>query len=247
MKAHALLIAGCLCVATALAQDAEQTAVDKYGPTVEITADPTHHLKIDNPYIRAFYVEVAPQQSTLMHHHGKDYIAVAYGHGDVDSIRSDGTTKHVVLEDGDVLYTPAPLTHVAIDRAATPFRNATIELLQNDGHPVCVNKCQDDPRAKDWPPLPAGVKLIGYGDTFRIVGATIQPKQTVSGEQPFPHLTILLTDMQLHTGPPGSTGTDINRKAGDMIFHGPHPDNGLTNTGDQPLRLVVVEFKPVRE
>jgi len=51
----------------------------------------------------------------------------------------------------------------------------------------------------------------------------------------------------LHTGPPGSTGTDINRKAGDMIFHGPHPDNGLTNTGDQPLRLVVVEFKPVRE
>ena len=182
-----------------------------------------------------------------MHHHPHDYIAVAFGHSVVDSTTPDGKVKHIVLEDGDVLYTPAGLTHAAADRAATPFRNATIELMENNGHPVCVNKCQDDPRAKDWPALHEGSKLIGYGDTFRITEATIQPKQTISTDVPYPHLTVLLTDMHVHTGPEGSGGMDFNQKAGDMIFHGGHPDHGLTNTSDQPLRLVVVEFKPAKE
>ncbi len=165
----------------------------------------------------------------------------------VDSTKADGSTRHIVFEEGDVLYTPAGLTHMASNRADTPFRNATIELLQNNGGPVCVKNCEDDPRAKDWPALPPGAKLIGYGDTFRMSEATIQPKQTVSTDVPFPHLTVLLTDMHVRTGPEGSSGMDFNQKAGDMIFHGGHPDHGLTNTSDQPLRLVLVEFKPAKE
>ena len=247
MKIHLLLLLLCLAACLAAAQDAKQATLDKYGPTVEITAEPSHHLKIENPYIRAFYIDVAPQKSTLMHHHGTDYIGVALGHTEVDSITPDGTVKHVVLEDGDVRYTPAGLTHVATDLAATPFRNATIELLQNQGHPVCVKNCENDPRAKDWPPLTEESKLIGYGDTFRISEATIKPKQTISTEEPFPHLVIMLADMQGHVGPQGSGGSDISQKTGDMMFHGGHGDHGLTNIGAQDVRMVVVEFKPGKE
>ena len=247
MKILRFLLLFCLGGSLALAQDGKQATLDKYGPTVEITAEPSHHLKIDNPYIRAFYVEVAPHQSTLMHHHGYDYLAVILGHSEIESITPDGTVKHSVLEDGAVGYTPAGLTHVATDLAATPFRNATIELLQNQGHPVCVKNCENDPRAKDWPPLTPESKLIGYGDTFRISLATIQPKQTVSTNEPFPHLVVLLTDMNAHTGPQGKEGKDVTMKADEMIFHGGHPDNGLTNTGPQDVRMVVVEFKPGKE
>jgi len=246
MKTYRLLLLLACAGGLALAQDAKQATADKYGPTVEITAEPSHHLKIDNPYIRAFYVEVAPHQSTLMHHHGYDYLAVILGHSEIDSITPDGTVKHVVFEDGAVGYTPAGLTHVATDLAATPFRNATIELLQNQSHPVCVKNCDNDPRAKDWPPLTAESKLIGYGDSFRISLATVKPQQTVSTDEPFPHLVILLTDMHGHSGPAGSGGTDVNQKAGDMLYHGSHPNNGLTNVGDQDMRLVVVEFKPAK-
>jgi len=237
----------CLVSGFAAAQDAKQATSDKHGPTVEITAEPSHHLKLDNPYIRAFYIDVAPQKSTLMHHHGYDYMAVALGHTEIDSITPDGKVKHVVLEDGAVGYTPAGLTHVASNLAATPFRNATIELLQNQGHPVCVKNCESDPRAKDWPPLTEESKLIGCGDTFRISQATIKPKQTVSTEEPFPHLVVLLTDMHAHTGGQGSEGMDVNQKAGDMMFHGGHPDHGLTNVGDQDMRMIVVEFKPPKD
>jgi hypothetical protein len=247
MKILRFLLLLCLGAGVALAQDAKQATLDKYGATVEITAEPSHHLKIEKPYVRAFYVEVAPDQSTRMHHHGYDYLAVILGHSEIDSITSDGTVKHSVLEDGAVGYTPAGLTHVATDRAATPFRNATIELLQNQGHPVCVKNCENDPRAKDWPPLTAESKLIGYGDSFRISSATIKPKQTVSTDEPFPHLVVMLTDMNAHTGPAGSGGSDMNQKAGAMMFHGSHPDSGLTNVGDQDVRLVVVEFKPSKE
>ncbi len=242
-----LLLSLCLAASLTAAQDAKLAPADKYGPTVEITAEPSHHLKIDNPYIRAFYIDVAPQKSTMMHHHGYDYMAVAFGHTEIDSITPDGKVKHVVLEDGAVGYTPSGLTHLATNLAATPFRNATIELLQNQGHPVCVKNCENDPRAKDWPALTAESKLIGYGDTFRISEATIKPKQTVSTDEPFPHLVVLLTDMHGQTGGKGGQVVNFDQKAGDMMYHGGHPDHGLTNVGDQDMRLIVVEFKPGKE
>ena len=107
-----------------------------------------------------------------------------------------------------------------------------------------MNNCASDPRAKDWPPLTEESKLIGYGDTFRISEAVIKPRQTVSTDEPFPHLVIMVTDMHAHAGPPGSGGMDVNQKAGDMMFHGGHPDHGLTNVGDHEMRLIVMEFKP---
>jgi hypothetical protein len=247
MNTHACLLLLCLVAGLAMAQDAKQVAPNNSGPTVEITAEPSHHLKIDNPYIRAFYIDVAPHQSTLMHHHGYDYLAVALGHTEIDSVMSNGTVKHVVLEDGAIGYTPAGLTHVATNLAAAPFRNATIELLQNQGHPVCVKNCESDPRAKDWPPLTEESKLIGYGDTFRISEAIIKPKQTVSTEEPVPHLVIMLTDMQGHIGPQGNGGSDFTQKTGDMMFHGGHGNHGLTNIGAEDVRMIVVEFKPGKE
>jgi quercetin dioxygenase-like cupin family protein len=244
MKIHSLLVMLCLLSILSPAQDAKQTTPNKFGPTVEIPADATHQLKIENEYFRAYYVTVAPQQSTLMHHHGSDYVAVTLGHAVIDSYAPGGAVKHIVLEDGAVGYTSAGLTHAVTNMAAVPFHNATIELLQNHGHPVCVNNCASDPRAKDWPPLTGESKLIGYGDTFRISEAIIKPQQTVSTDEPFPHLVVMVTDMHAHAGPAGSGGMDFNGKAGDMMFHGGHPDHGLTNVGDQEIRLVVMEFKP---
>ena len=57
MKIHALLLMFCLLATLSLAQDAKQTTPGKFGPTVEIPADATHHQKIENEYIRAYYVK----------------------------------------------------------------------------------------------------------------------------------------------------------------------------------------------
>jgi hypothetical protein len=46
---------------------------------VEITAEPSHHLAIENEYIRVFNVEIAPHAATLMHRHLHDYVYVTIG------------------------------------------------------------------------------------------------------------------------------------------------------------------------
>ncbi len=177
MKVHALALTLTLACTALLAQETSKTAATA---PVEVAAEPSHHLKIENEYIRAYFVEVAPGQSTLMHHHGADYVGVAFGASEVDVAAPDGTVKHVTFQDGQVNYAPAGVVHAVTARGSTPFRNATIELLQNQGHPVCVKNCDSDPRAKDWPALQDTEKIIGYGDTFRIVAVTIKPQQTVS-------------------------------------------------------------------
>ena len=36
-------------------------------PAVEITAEPAHHLALENEWVRVFQVEVAPHAATLLH------------------------------------------------------------------------------------------------------------------------------------------------------------------------------------
>src|ERR1035437_9151052 len=123
MKTHSSLLMLCLAASLSVAQDTKPTTQSKFGPAVEIPADATHQLKIENEYFRAYYVTVGPQQSSLMHHHGLDYVAVALGPTTIDSTTPDGTVKHIALEDGDVRYTPAGLTHAVTNMASVPFHN----------------------------------------------------------------------------------------------------------------------------
>ena len=243
MKIRSLLLLLALAGATALAQDTAKSAA-----TVEVAAEPSHHLKVDNEYVRAYFVEIAPGQSTLMHHHGTDYVAVAIGPSEVDSIGPDGTVKHIAFQDGQVNYASAGVVHAVRNPGPATFRNATIEMLQNQGHPVCVKNCENDPRAKDWPALPDGIKAIGYGDTFRIVAVTIKPQQTISVVDPFPHLVVVLTDAQMRFVDAGKAPQNVSRHTGEILFHQPHPPNTTTtNTGSEDVRLIEIHFKPVKQ
>ena len=242
MKIPSVLMLLVVATAAAFAQDA-----GKAGP-VEVANEPSHHLKIENEYVRAYFVEVAPGQSTLMHHHSTDYLAVAIGAAEVDAAGADGTTKHISFQDGQVNYSPAGVTHLVSNKGTVPFRNATIEMLQNQGHPVCVKNCDNDPRAKDWPALPEGAQAIGYGDTFRIIAVDIKPQQMISMEDPSPHLGVLLSDAHGSVAVPGQAIQIVNHHAGTIVFHGPHPPGStLTNSGAQDIRLVEIQFRPVKQ
>ncbi len=243
MKIYSLLLLLALSCGAALAQD---TAKPAPAAPVAVAAEPSHHLKVENEYVRAYFVEIAPGQSTLMHHHTTDYVAVAIGASEVDSIGPDGTTKHLVFQDGQVNYAPAGVTHAVANKGPATFRNATIEMLQNHGQPVCVKNCENDPRAKDWPAPPDFAKVIGYGDTFRIIAVTIKPQQTISITGSSPHLVVPLTDVHMRLVSEGKTPQDVTRHVGEIQFHQPHPPGTTgTNTGTEDIRLIEIHFKPV--
>src|SRR5581483_7047663 len=99
---------------------------------VEITAEPHHHLVLENTYTRVFKVEVAPKDQTLMHRHRHDYIFVVLGPAQIENDVAGKPPVTLKLQDGEVRFTPGDFAHIAKNVSeTTPFRNITIEVLRD--------------------------------------------------------------------------------------------------------------------
>jgi len=124
-----------------------------------VSGEPHHHLKIENEYVRVYYVEVAPHEATQLHQHDHDYLFVSLGPADVINAVRDKPEVHLVLKDGETHFTRGGFAHVARNLSDVPFRNITIELLKPQGE--AHNECGfvilgqgaaicDPPLAQDW-------------------------------------------------------------------------------------------------
>jgi hypothetical protein len=104
-----------------------------------VPGEPHHHLKIENEYVRVYYVEVPPHESTQLHQHDHDYIYISLGPADVVNAVRDKPEVHLQLKDGETHFTRGGFAHVARNLSDAPFRNVTIELLktQEDARNVC--------------------------------------------------------------------------------------------------------------
>jgi len=98
---------------------------------VEITAEPSHHLALENEYVRVFKVSVEPHTATLMHRHRHDYMFVTLGDASISNEVESKEPVQAKLSDGDTRFTAGNFAHIARDLSDTPFRNVTIELLQD--------------------------------------------------------------------------------------------------------------------
>lgn len=231
------LIAACLFLASAaLAQ--------QQGP-VEITAEPSHHLVIDNATVRAFAVTIGPKASTLMHLHGHDYITVALGDSEILNVREGAQPVAVKFKDGDVRFAPAGVVHAVTNTSDTnTFRNVTIELLgPTTNQKPCTESCSV-PVQCDLPDKTKCVtrERVFTSDQWTITLVTLpagglEPKHTHTT----PYLLIALTDADLKARIGDGPETAAHRKAGDVTWNNPVVHT-ITNTGSNPTKVVVLEF-----
>ena len=96
---------------------------------VPIDEEPQHHLIVANEYVRAFAVEIAPQERTLCHHHPNDYFLYVASGAEIISAARDEEPKNLNYEDGECEWSSAGLTHVVENLGDTWFRNVVVELL----------------------------------------------------------------------------------------------------------------------
>src|SRR5437899_4628203 len=82
---------------------------------VEITSEPHHHLVLENKYVRAFAVSVAPKESSLVHRHGHDYLSVSLGDATIINARAGAAPVAANFKDGDVRFSAAPVVHAVTD------------------------------------------------------------------------------------------------------------------------------------
>lgn len=220
-------------------------------PEVEIASEPHHHLALENPYVRVFNVQVDPDMQTEMHWHRHDYIAITLGDAVVSNTVKNKSSVTVKLGDGDIVFTSGNFAHYVRDLSPQPFRNVTVEILQDESlrNAAASGKIHwDEERGLDI--LSRGTKEILFvKDGIRVGKFELQPGGVVPGRRHAgPLLLIAVTDLDLGSEvksdslPAAHAPISGRLKSGDHKWLSAGYSHAIINAADQPARFVVLEF-----
>jgi hypothetical protein len=217
-------------------------------PEVELNAEPHHHLAFENKYVRVYNVEVLPHTDTLMHWHRHDCLAVNLGAAEVVNAVKDKPPVTLKLHDGQTTFASAAFAHIARNPTDQPFRNVTIEILDDENLRTSSAKWDED-RALET--FPGGTQQILFvKDAIRVSEFELQPGAAVLRHNyKGPHLLVAVTDLDLRENDPGSYAgskrlNPAHLKPGDSKWFPANDSHTLTNTSPNPAKFVTLEFAP---
>jgi quercetin dioxygenase-like cupin family protein len=209
---------------------------------VEITAEPMHHLAVDNEQVRVFQVEVAPHASTLLHRHGHDYLFVTLGESHISNEVLGKPPVELKLSDGETRFTPGNFAHVARNLSDQPFRNVTVELMQDATLRDAPSPWPQEGGDQELPGVRS--KVLFVRDGARVSSIEIEPGATIpSHHHDGPHLLVAVSDLEIRSDVEGQGPMPGKFKSGDVKWLPGGYTHTLTNTGKELARLVTVEVK----
>ena len=209
---------------------------------VPITSEQHHHLALQNEYVRLFEVEVPPHQSTLLHQHDYDYIYIAIGDAQFTNILPGEAPAALKMADGDIHFSRGGFAHLARNDANTPFRNVTIEFLQDEKNRSSSAKWDEDRGLHN---LHGGTEEILFvkdgvrASEVELQTAGVDPEHRSAG----PQLIVAVTDLVLRSDFAGKGSSNLEMKSGDVKWFARGLTHSVTNVGRQGARYVVVEFQ----
>jgi len=229
MSRHALLVAFTLAAFA-------QTASD-----VEITAELHHHQVFSNDQVRVFNVEVAPGSPTLMHWHRHDYIYVTLGDTELSNEVEGKPPVDVKLRDGETRFSPGPFAHLIRNLSAQPFRNVTIEILQDEKLRQSPAHWDED---RGLTVLQGGTKEILFvKDGIRVSEFELQPGGVVpKHHHTGPVLLVAVNDLDLRNDVEAKPPEPIHFKSGDSKWFPANYTHAVTNAGHNQAKFVTLEF-----
>ncbi len=211
-----------------------------------VPGEPHHHLKIENEYVRAYYVEVAPHDETQLHQHDHDYIYVSLGPADVVNGVLNKPEVHLVLKDGETHFTRGGFAHVARNLADTPFRNVTIELLkpQGNAHNLCAQVILGDPLGRCDNPAPDNPSVGPQLDTAecRVEVVQLSPRKDLTlHANKLTFLVVALGDSRIRVNVKGKPLKMIGQ--GEMAWIDAAEDAQFAMADSKTATLLQVMFK----
>jgi len=214
-------------------------------PEVEITAEPHHHLTLENKSVRVFSVDLPPHSDTLMHWHRHDYIYVTLGAAEVVNAVKDKPSVTIKLQDGETRFSPATFAHIARNLSDLPFRNVTIEILEDESlrHSTSPwDAKQNEDRALNI--LQGGTQQILFvKDAIRVSEFELEPGGVVPmHHHTGPHLLVAVSDLEIRSDVQGQGPMPGHFKSGDSKWLPGNYSHTITNTGTKPAKFVTLEF-----
>jgi hypothetical protein len=236
MKYYAVL----LFAAPILAMIATRSAAQE----VEITAEPHHHFTLENKYVRVFNVQVDPNTETLTHWHRHDYISITLGQAEIKNTVQGKSPVDVKFQDGDTRFAAATFAHFVRCTSSQPFRNVTIELLQdaslrNARSPW--DAAQNEDRALNT--FQGGTQQIFFvkdavrASEFELQSGATVPKSPHRG----PELLVALNDFDLRNRVGNNSKSEQFKTGESKWFDGGQP-RVLVNAGTSAAKFVTLEF-----
>jgi hypothetical protein len=210
-------------------------------PEVEIIAEPHHHLVLENQSVRVFKVDVPAHSDTLMHWHRHDYIYVTLGDTEVVNAVKDKPPVTLKLRDGETHFSPATFAHIARNLSDQPFRNITIEILEDESLRRSTAHWEED---RGLETFHGGTQEILFvKDGIRVSEFEVQP----SGIVPMYHhigplLLVAVTDLEIRSDVVGMGSMPGRFKSGDSKWLPGNYSDTITNTGIQLAKFVTLEF-----
>jgi quercetin dioxygenase-like cupin family protein len=211
-------------------------------PEVEITAEPHHHLVLQNPFVRVFKVEVAPHADTLMHRHRHDYVFVTLGTSEVENDVQGKPPATLKLKDGDTYFLPGGFAHIAKNLLDRPFRNVTIEFMQDEKAHKSPPPKWDEERGMHI--LEGGTHdILFVKDGVRASEIILQPGATLPRHHHTgPHLLVAVSDLQIRSDVVGQGPMLGYFKSGDVKWLPGGYSHTLTNVGKAEAKFITLEF-----
>ncbi len=203
---------------------------------VEISAEPHHHLTLENQAVRVYNAEIPPHGETLMHWHRHDYIFVTLGASEISNAVKDKPPITLTLEDGETRHSEASFAHIARNLSDKPFRTVVIELL-NDAAlrnaPAKWDPKRDEDRALHI--LQGGtMEILFVKDNVRVCEFELQPGGIVPAHHfTTPHLLVAVSDLDL---------AEAHLHAGESKWFPATNTRPITNPSPKPAKFVTLEF-----
>lgn len=228
------------CSLLLLAQTAASSGVD-------ITAEPHHHLVLENQYVRVFNLEVPPHGATQLHRHGPDYISVTLGISQVENDVAGKQPVKLTLQDGETRFVPGGFTHLGKNLSDQPTRYVIIELLQDENTRNSPPPKWDEERGLHI--LNGGTRdILFVKDGVRVSDLELQPGGVLpKHHHAGPHLIVAVTDLDLRSDIESKAPAQIQLKAGEVAWAKVGATHALTNIGTKNAKLITVEFPSSKE
>lgn len=207
----------------------------------EIAAEPFHKLVLQNEYTRVFRVELPPGQSTQLHRHEHDYVAVHLSAAQVENAREGSPAVMQSVQFGQVGFTRGGFSHRVTNKGNTAFRVLAIEVLKSQrGRGTATRKQERGMEIGSGSTVDTIVdnEEVRVTETLLAPGATLEKRQYAR-----PHLVIALSDLELHNLAKDRRESMMRARTGEVLWAPAGGTQPLMNMGKQQARFMEVEFK----